>query len=467
MIYGTASYYAHLRFEPATAIEQAAAVDAHRPAEATYLVGARRRARGRRAPRAPAPGLTMVDPAQTPADWPTILLARADAKDPTDLDAAVAAGAFDGLRRGDPRPRRRRATIAAIAASGLRGRGGAGYPAADKWRTAAATDADRAVRRRQRLRRRPGVAHRPDADAARPVRGHRGRGDRGLRHRRDRGVHRGPCRGHRRHRPAGGGHRRGRRCGLHRRRTSSGSGPTCGSRVRPVQGAYMLGEETVLLKALEGKRGQPEQRPPHPAERGLFDRPTVVHNVQTLAAVPWIVRNGADAFAATGSTRAARARSSSSSGRPAATASPRSRWARRCATSSSSVAQLPAGRSLKALLVGGPSGGLLPPDALDTPYDFEPLARGRRPPRLGLGGRRRRPDGPRRPGRRPDPVLRERGLRQDRSRAGSARGAWPRSSTRREDGLPPPDRRRSWRPTCRPTSSPRPCATTSAWRPSR
>ena len=65
----------------------------------------------------------------------------------------------------------------------------------------------------------------------------------------------------------------------------------------------MLGEETVLLKALEGKRGQPEQRPPHPAERGLFGMPTVVHNVQTVAAVPWIIRNGADAFAAIGTAR--------------------------------------------------------------------------------------------------------------------------------------------------------------------
>ena len=60
--------------------------------------------------------------------------------------------------------------------------------------------------------------------------------------------------------------------------------------VRPVQGAYMLGEETVLLKALEGKRGQPEQRPPYPTQRGLFGKPTVVNNVQTLAAVPWIIR---------------------------------------------------------------------------------------------------------------------------------------------------------------------------------
>ena len=72
-----------------------------------------------------------------------------------------------------------------------------------------------------------------------------------------------------------------------------GSGRRIEVEVRPVQGAYMLGEETVLLKALDGKRGQPEQRPPHPAERGFRNAPTVVQNVQTLASVPWILRNEA------------------------------------------------------------------------------------------------------------------------------------------------------------------------------
>ena len=121
----------------------------------------------------------------------------------------------------------------------------------------------------------------------------------------------------------------------------------------------MLGEETVLIQALEGKRGQPDQRPPYPAEKGLFERPTVVNNVQTLAAVPWIVRHGGDAFAAIGApdspgtvlVAAARAR--------AAPASPRSRWARRSASSSRSPAA-PAAAALKAVLVGGPTGGLLP-----------------------------------------------------------------------------------------------------------
>jgi NADH:ubiquinone oxidoreductase subunit F (NADH-binding) len=142
--------------------------------------------------------------------------------------------------------------------------------------------------------------------------------------------------------------------------------------VRPVQGAYMLGEETVLLKALEGKRGQPEQRPPHPASVGLYDRPTVVNNVQTLAAVPWIVREGADAFRAIGSADA-----------------PGTVLVQVRTPGKDGVAEVPLGtslgdivklggklapeRSLQAVLIGGPSGGLLPPDALDTPYEFAAL----------------------------------------------------------------------------------------------
>jgi len=151
-----------------------------------------------------------------------------------------------------------------------------------------------------------------------------------------------------------------------------GSGHDIAVTVRPVQGAYMLGEETVLLKALEGKRGQPEQRPPHPAERGLFAMPTVVHNVQTLAAVPWIVRNGAEAFARTG-----------------AADSPGTILVQLRTPADEGIAEvplgtplheivalggkMPAGRSIKAILVGGPSGGLLPADLLDTPYTFDTL----------------------------------------------------------------------------------------------
>jgi NADH-quinone oxidoreductase subunit F len=133
----------------------------------------------------------------------------------------------------------------------------------------------------------------------------------------------------------------------------------------------MLGEETVLLKALEGKRGQPEQRPPQPAERGLFGQPTVVQNVQTLAAVPWIIANGAEAFAAIGSK-----------------ASPGTILVSVRAPGGAGVAEVPVGttireilalagkdatKDLKMLLVGGPAGGILPAELADTAYEFEAL----------------------------------------------------------------------------------------------
>ena len=84
----------------------------------------------------------MTDILATPKGWPSILLARASASDPTDLDAATAAGAFDGLRRAI-RDLGATATTATIGAAKLRGRGGAGFLAGDKWRVAAAVDSDR------------------------------------------------------------------------------------------------------------------------------------------------------------------------------------------------------------------------------------------------------------------------------------------------------------------------------------
>jgi NADH:ubiquinone oxidoreductase subunit F (NADH-binding) len=104
----------------------------------------------------------------------------------------------------------------------------------------------------------------------------------------------------------------------------------------------------------------------------LFGMPTVVHNVQTLAAVPWIVRNGAAAFAATGDpaspgTVLVQLRTPGGDGIaevPLGTS---------LKDILGLVARLPKGRSLQALLIGGPAGGLLPPDLLDTPYTFDAL----------------------------------------------------------------------------------------------
>ena len=307
---------------------------------------------------------------KTPAAWPRILLAHADAKDPTDLDAAVSAGAFEALRR-SIRDLGGAATIETIAASGLRGRGGAGFPTGEKWRTAASTDADR----------RYVVANGYGADPASHT-------DRTLLQLDPYAVIEGTAIAA----FAIGASEafiavRAEDSEVVARLNTAigfatdagflgsdvlGSGMDLWMTVRPVQGAYMLGEETVLLKALDGKRGQPEQRPPHPASVGLYDRPTVVNNVQTLASVPWIVREGADAFRAIGSADA-----------------PGTVLIQVRTPGRDGIAEVPLGtplgdivklggklapeRSLQAVLVGGPSGGLLPPEALDTPYEFAAL----------------------------------------------------------------------------------------------
>ena len=306
----------------------------------------------------------------TPPAWPKVLLERAGADDPTDLDKAARAGAFEGLRRAirDLGPS---GTIATIAASGLRGRGGSGYPTADKWRTAAQTEA----------RRRYVVANGYGADPAAGT-------DRYLMEHDPFAVVEGAAIAA----FAVGATEviiavRAEATETIRRLEAAiaaaeeagflgfdvlGSGQDIAMTVRSVQGAFMLGEETVLLKALEGKRGQPEQRPPHPAERGLNDMPTVVNNVQTLAAVPWIVRHDPEAFAATGAGHArgtilVQVRTPAGEGIAEVP----------LGTPLGEIVQLggalPRGRSIKAFLVGGPSGGLLPPDLVDTPYDFGPI----------------------------------------------------------------------------------------------
>ncbi len=312
----------------------------------------------------------MTDLLRTPTDWPRILLARADAGDPLNLAAAEADGAFDGLRRA-MRDLGATGTIATIAESRLRGRGGAGYHAADKWRTAAGVDAPR----------RYAVANGYGADPASHT-------DRTLMVRDPYAVVEGlaiaafaigaseaylAVRAEDQDVIGALSTAIGRALEAgHLGANVHGSGHDLWLEVRPVQGAYLLGEETVLLKALEGKRGQPEQRPPHPAARGLFGMPTVVHNVQTLAAVPWIVRNGADAFAATGDPTAPgtvliQLRTPGGDGIAEVPLGTTLRDALGL------VAAMPKGRSLQAVLVGGPSGGLHPPDVLDTPITFDAL----------------------------------------------------------------------------------------------
>ena len=386
MIYGTATYYRHLRFEPPTAAEVAqGARPRRRRSRGEPTCGARRRPpagatdRGRLS-RGPRPGprrkraTTMTDilPAPRGSRWPSILLARARAADPTDLDAAIAAGAFVGLRAAvaELGPA---GTIAEVAASGLRGRGGSGYRTADKWRAAAVLDAPRRYVVANGYGADPAVGIGSGAHGARPVRRGRRPGDRGTRRSaRARRSSRSARRRQRRSPPSRSAVGQAEDAGLIGP-DSLGPGSELDMRVEVVQGAYMLGEETVLLKALEGKRGQPEQRPPHPTERGLFGAPTVVQNVQTLASVAWIL---AQRRPQVRGHRPARQPGHDARPRPrreAARASSRCRSGTPLRSIVAVGGELDGGRKLKGVLVGGPSGGILPPELLDTPYGYDTL----------------------------------------------------------------------------------------------
>ena len=144
--------------------------------------------------------------------------------------------------------------------------------------------------------------------------------------------------------------------------------------VRPLQGSSMIGEETVLMKALAGKRGQPEQTPPYPSEIGYLGKPTAVNNVATLAAVPWILNNGAAAFAQIGDTAqpgTVLVQISGSVANPGVLEVPTGTPLSEIVAAAGGTAS---GATIKALLVGGPTGGFIPANLFGgTPYSGEGL----------------------------------------------------------------------------------------------
>jgi len=144
--------------------------------------------------------------------------------------------------------------------------------------------------------------------------------------------------------------------------------------VREGAGAFVCGEETALIASLEGGRGMPRLRPPYPVEKGFRGRPTVINNVETLACVPWIVRHGAEAFAALGTE-------SSKGTKVFALAGKVRRGGLIEVPMGMSIREIVEdlgggvgeGRTLKAVQLGGPSGGCLPARLADTPVDYEAL----------------------------------------------------------------------------------------------
>jgi formate dehydrogenase iron-sulfur subunit len=145
--------------------------------------------------------------------------------------------------------------------------------------------------------------------------------------------------------------------------------------VRVGAGAYVCGEETSLLESLEGRRGVVRAKPPLPAHQGLFGRPTAVNNVLSFAAVPWIIANGARAYAEFGIGR-------SRGTTPIQLAGNVRRGGLFEAGFGLTLGELvedigggtATGRPVRAVQVGGPLGAYFPPALFDTPFDYEAFA---------------------------------------------------------------------------------------------
>ncbi len=303
-------------------------------------------------------------------DWPSILLARAGAYDPSSegagIEAARRAGAWTAWRRAimNMTPD---GVIRAIDDAGLRGRGGAGFPTGRKWRACRSVESDV----------RYAVANGFEADPGAQV-------DRALMevdpHAVVEGlalaafavdattaylvVNAGYLAAIERLRAAVGAAEAAGLLGGN----ILGSGIDLSIEVRALSGSFVVGEETVLLRAMENRRAQPDQRPPYPSERGLWGKPTIVNNVETLAAVPWIIANGPGEYRAIGDPDepgTTLVQIGGALANPGIVEIPTGATLRDLIEGPGGG--VPTGGRLKALLVGGPSGGFLPPDAIDTP----------------------------------------------------------------------------------------------------
>jgi NADH-quinone oxidoreductase subunit F len=293
--------------------------------------------------------------------------------DPLDLQEYIERDGFKALRRVvkemDPE-----ATIDAIKASGLRGRGGAGFPTGVKWEKVRGTgDVEKfvicngdegdpgAFMDRMLMESYPYRVIEGLAIAAWAVGAKEGylyiRAEYPLAVRRIREAIR----------------RLGERGILGD--SVMGSGRPLHLKIFEGAGAFVCGEETALIASIEGDRGMPRLRPPYPAEEGLRDRPTLINNVETYALVPWIIRNGAARFAALGTRTSKGTKVFALSGRVARGGLievPMGITLREIVEGiGGGVA---AGGRFKAVQVGGPSGGCVPEALADTPVDYEALA---------------------------------------------------------------------------------------------
>ena len=296
------------------------------------------------------------------------LLARVGAVDPESLDAYRAAGGYQALARAvELGPER---VVAEVLAAKLVGRGGAAFPTGRKWEAVA-----RAAARPHYLvcnadESEPGtfkdrVLLEGDPFAiveAMTIAGLATGCERGFVYLR--GEY--PLAAAR----LGGAIAQAREAGLLGDSVAGGAAPF-DIEIRRGAGAYICGEETALFNSIEGRRGEPRSKPPFPVEVGLFGKPTVVNNVETLANVPRIVLAGGAAFAGTGTAGSSGTKLfcvSGHVGRPGVYEVP---FGATLGDLLELAGGVPGGRPPRAILLGGAAGSFVEPEALSTPLTFE------------------------------------------------------------------------------------------------
>ncbi|MBO7369224.1 MAG: NAD(P)H-dependent oxidoreductase subunit E [Clostridia bacterium] len=290
---------------------------------------------------------------------------------PEDIYEALGAGAFLGLKRALSMDRQE--VINEVLASGLRGRGGAGFPTGKKWQFAyAQPDGDKYV-----------VCNGDEGDPGAFM-------DRSILEGNPLGVIEGMMIA---------GYAIGAKNGyfyvraeypiaVNRLRLAIKQAEEIGllgdnilgtdfsfrAHVRLGAGAFVCGEETALLNSIEGQRGMPRPRPPFPAVKGLWEKPTIINNVETLATVPFVLREGAEKLAAIGTERSKGTKVFALGGKinnVGLVEVPMGTTLRELIYDIGGG--IPNGKKFKAIQTGGPSGGCLTADDLDAEIDYDNL----------------------------------------------------------------------------------------------
>lgn len=291
-----------------------------------------------------------------------LTFARAGKTRPLSLEDYAATGGWHGLEKA--RQMGAPAIVTTVTASGLRGRGGAGFPAGIKWKTVAeaagplkyivcnadegdsGTFADRMVMEGDPFMLIEGMA----------IAGLAAGASKGFVYIRSEYPH-----------------------AIARMEAAV---RTCAQIIAPFEvevrvgaGAYVCGEETSLLNSLEGKRGEVRAKPPLPAHKGLFGCPTIINNVLTLAAVPWILANGAKAYADFGRGRSRGTMPIQLAGNIKFGGLYETGFGLTLGELINAIGGGTAsGRPVRAVQVGGPLGAYIPPSQFDLPFDYEAFA---------------------------------------------------------------------------------------------